>query len=123
VDYKLVYEDIAGRDCPKCRHGMVWLSEYMSIERQEGYVVDDDDDGFAAHFGPALGPGLRPAHFPFTRLITLAVDSVVLFYRNVVRPAHSKRVGESKREGMAETLRVFPKSLICPSCEHIIRDK
>lgn len=115
LSYKMDYDDSTGEDCPKCQHSMVWLREYLSIEVNEGYTADDDDDSFR--------PSFRLAFNPIRLLIRGIAHGVNLLFRNVIRPAASKRAGDKQRAELQQTLRIFPNSLICSHCKYVKRDK
>jgi hypothetical protein len=93
-------------DCPKCKHSMERLSAYNSIQRNEGYSIDDGtgDSGFLAY-----------ALFGWVGVL------IRLFTREVLVPMANKARGEQKQKGYDGILKVFPKSLICTHCKHILR--
>ncbi|HLK56038.1 MAG TPA: hypothetical protein VKU00_05725 [Chthonomonadaceae bacterium] len=111
-NYKLDYDDSTGKDCPKCQHSMVMLRDYLSIEVNEGYTADDDDDSF------------RPRSFrPLSIIVRGIAHLTNQFFKNTVAPAAAKRAGDKRRIELKETLRVFPNTLICSHCKFLIRDK
>jgi hypothetical protein len=95
-------------DCPKCKHSMERLAAYNSIKRNEGYSIDD---------GSGNSNILTYVLFGWVGVV------IRLFTREVLVPIMTKLAGERKQTRYEAILNVFPKSLICPHCKHIIRQK
>lgn len=95
------------RDCPKCKHTMTYLHRYNAIERNEGYMIDDERDGNFLLFlvGGWIGLVLKA------------------LYRHTLKPLVSKSAGEQRQRRYAKIIQEYPHSLICPHCNHILRQK
>lgn len=95
-------------ECPKCRHTMERLAAYNSIQRNEGYSLDE---------GSGNSNVITYLLFGWIGLV------IRLFTREVLVPLLQKAKGERKQSGYDAILRVFPRSLICPYCKHVVRQK
>jgi hypothetical protein len=95
-------------ECPKCRHTMERLAAYNAIRRNEGYSLD---------YGSGNSNVVTYLLFGWTGVV------IRLFTREVLVPVLNKAAGERKQSGHDAVLRVFPRSLICPHCKHIVRLK
>jgi len=104
--YSLDNDAVSVGDCPKCKHTMQRLSEYNSIRRNEGYSLDDGS-----------GNSTIITYFLFG-WIGVAIR---FFTREVLVPVMTKIAGERKQSRYDTILKVYPKSVICPHCKHLIR--
>ena len=95
-------------DCPKCKHTMERLASYNSIRRNEGYAIDDGQDN-----------GNVFVYFVFGWIGVL----IRFLIREALVPMLNKLRGEQKQSKYDAILKVFPNSMICPHCKHLVRTK
>ncbi|HSV74213.1 MAG TPA: hypothetical protein VLH79_10680 [Chthonomonadales bacterium] len=79
------------------------LREYLSLRREEGYVLDSwhDADSLLRFLDVWLS-------FP-RRLVSL-----------LLAPLFSRMMGDRRRRRLERIQRQFPRSLVCPECEHVL---
>src|SRR5438132_186695 len=95
-------------DCPKCKHSLERLAAYNSIQKNEGYSIDD---------------GTGNNHFLTYILFGWIGVVIKLFVRNVAGPLLQQKAGEQRQTKYSAILKAYPRSQICPYCKHIVRMK
>jgi hypothetical protein len=95
-----------GRDCPKCMFSMEYLRNSAYLNRDLGYNTD-------------YGVGFEPDDNPFTSAL-LGSPSRYL-WRHFVEPLLSRAVGNYRNRKCREVLRLYPNTLICTHCRHMIK--
>jgi hypothetical protein len=96
------------KDCPRCRHTMERLRSRLHLPRNEGYLLDDEQEA---------------TNFVFLRLFGLIGLALRVFYRYTLQPLTSKLVGEIKERKLGRALKEYPESLICPYCNYLLKRK
>ncbi len=94
------------RECPKCHFSMEYLRDSPVLNREEGYVMDNS-------------VGFDPDDNPITS--TLIGSPSRFLWRNVIGPFFSKLKGDRQNRSYQEILRLYPNTLICTHCEHIVK--
>lgn len=106
--YSLDKEPGYVEDCPRCKHSLERLAKYNAICRNEGYSLDystDSDDAWTFLF--------------FGRSVLILRK----FVRELLIPLMHKVTGERRQSRLDAVLKVYPRSLICPHCKHVVRLK
>ena len=93
------------RDCPKCRHTMARLQSYNSVRRNEGYLQDD-------------GTSNNLVTYVLFGWLGVLLKTV---YRYTIQPLFSQAVGNARQNRYNRILKLYPNSLICPYCGHILK--
>lgn len=97
-----------GRDCPKCMFSMEYLRNSAVLKQDSGYILDS-------------GVGFDADDNPITS--ALIGSPIRYLWRHFVEPILSKIVGNRRKRKYQEVLRLYPNTLICTHCAHIIKQR
>ncbi|MCW3095534.1 MAG: hypothetical protein JWL77_1152 [Chthonomonadaceae bacterium] len=97
-----------GRDCPQCMFSMIYLRKSAVLNRDEGYLLD-------------YGVGFDPDDNPFSSVLIGSPSRYL--WRHFVGPLLSRTVGNFRSRRYREILRIFPNTLICTHCSHLIKQR
>ena len=97
-----------GRDCPKCMFSMEYLRKSAVLNRDGGYIMDSR-------------VGFDPDDNPITSALIGSPSRYL--WLHFVEPLVSRIVGNRRSRKYREILRLYPNSLICTHCEHIIKQR
>ena len=97
-----------GRECPKCMFSMEYLRNSVVLDREEGYVLDR-----------APEPDLFDVNYR-TSLLIMGLSYV---WHSTIGALIAKVVGDRRRRKYQEILRLYPHTIICTHCEHIIKQR
>ena len=96
------------RDCPQCRFSMEYLRNSPVLNRQAGYVLDrtPEPDGYVCYSRSSL-----------------VISGIGFLWNSTIAPLFAKLRSDRLNRKYREILRLFPNSLVCTHCEHIIKQR
>jgi hypothetical protein len=87
---------------------MEYLRNSSALNRQEGYVLDrtPEPDGYAYHSNSSL-----------------LISGIGFLWNSTVAPLFAKLRSDRRNRKYQEIVRIFPNTLICTHCAHIIKQR
>ena len=97
-----------GRDCPECKYSMVYLRNSAVLNQDDGYIAD-------------FGVGFDPDDNPFTSV--LIGSPTRYLWRHFVGPLFGRMLSKRRNRKYQRILQIFPNTLICTHCSHLIKQR
>ena len=95
------------RECPQCRFSMEYLRSSPALDRQAGYVLDN-------------APEPEPYGYSNSSALIALLSAL---WHSTVAPLFGKWHSDRRNRKYQEILRIFPDTLICTHCDHIIKQR
>lgn len=96
------------RECPECRFSMEYLRSSAALNRQEGYVLDRTPE---------------PDGYEYSARSSALISLIGFLWNSTIAPLFAKLRSDRRNRKYQEIVRLFPNSLICTHCEHIIKQR
>ncbi|MCW3096623.1 MAG: hypothetical protein JWL77_2241 [Chthonomonadaceae bacterium] len=96
------------RDCPRCKFSMEYLRNSAALNRQEGYVLDRSPE---------------PDPYEYSSNSSFLISGISFLWHSTVAPLFAKLRSDRRNRKYQEIVRIFPHTLICTHCEHIIKQR
>lgn len=97
-----------GRDCPECMYSMIYLRSSPVLNQDYGYNLD-------------YGVGFDADDNPFSSILIGSPKRYL--WRHFVEPLLSRTLGNIRCRRYRRILELFPNTLICTHCRHLIKQR